>query len=193
MPTAYSQMACANFEATGTSSTSRPTLASRSRCAKTHALNMKEPARQITRQLDARRYGAPYWPDVCFRQLIMRIEEVPAREWAETLNEFTIAHEGWLVSMATFASDEEPRTDIRNLPLIGVSADRADHGDIAISVARSSSENVTRVIERAARVYLQRGNNGSTASLIVDSEEGIRTVLSVRARAEAKRSAAGPS
>jgi hypothetical protein len=116
----------------------------------------------------------------------MRIEEVPPNDWADALNDFTIAHEGWLVSMATFASDEAPRTDIRNLPLIGVSADRTAHSDIAISVARSSSEHVTRVIERAARVYLQRGTNGSTASVIVDSEEGTRTVLSVRARAEAK-------
>jgi hypothetical protein len=124
----------------------------------------------------------------------MRIEEVPPNDWADALNDFTIAHEGWLVSMATFASDEAPRTDIRNLPLIGVSADRIDRGDIAISVARSSSEHVTRVIERAARVYLQRGTNGSTASVIVDSEEGTRTILSVRARAETKQaSPARPS
>src|SRR5512138_3255424 len=107
----------------------------------------------------------------------MRIEEVPPADWAEALNEFTLAHEGWLVSMATFASGNGPRTDIRNLPLIGVSADRTEPGDIAISVARSSAEHVTHVIERASHVYLQRGTNGASASLIVDSEEGLRTVL----------------
>ena len=115
----------------------------------------------------------------------MRIEEVPPADWAAVLNEFTLAHEGWLVSMATFASDNGPRSDISNLPLIGVSANRTDNGDIAISVARSSTEHVTHVIERAAHVYLQRGNNGASAALIVDSEEGLRTVLRVRARAAA--------
>jgi Family of unknown function (DUF5335) len=116
----------------------------------------------------------------------MRIEEVPSTDWASALNEFTLAHEGWLVSMATFASDDGPRSDIRNLPLIGVSTDRPDDRDIAISVARSSTEHVTHVIEHAAHVYLQRGTNGGSASLIVDSEEGLRTVLRVRARAEPK-------
>jgi uncharacterized protein DUF5335 len=117
----------------------------------------------------------------------MRIEEVPPADWAEALNEFTLAHEGWLVSMVTFATDDGPRSDIRNLPLIGVSADRTDDGDIAISVARSSEEHLTHVIERAAHVYLERGNNGATASLIVDSEEGLRTVLRVRAPSEPRQ------
>jgi uncharacterized protein DUF5335 len=115
----------------------------------------------------------------------MRIEEVPPADWINALNEFTLTHEGWMVSMAMFPADEEPRTAIRNLPLIGVSADRIDDGDIAISVARSSAEHLTHVIEHASRVYLQRGHNGGSAALIVDSEEGLRTVLRVRARAEA--------
>jgi hypothetical protein len=116
----------------------------------------------------------------------MRIAEVPPHAWSDTLNAFTVAHEGWLVSMATFAeADDEPRTEIRNLPLIGVSADRNDDGGIAISVARSSTQHVTRVIERAKHLYLQPGHNGSTASLIVDSEGGTRTILRVRATAEA--------
>jgi hypothetical protein len=121
----------------------------------------------------------------------MRIAEVPPQAWSDTLNAFTVAHEGWLVSMATFGrADEPPRTEIRNLPLIGVSADRIDHGDIVVSVARSSAQHVTHVIEHAARVYLQPGHNGSTASLMIESEEGTRTVLRVRAPAEASRAPA---
>ena len=118
----------------------------------------------------------------------MRIAEVPPHAWADTLNAFTVAHEGWLVSMATFQeADDEPRTEIRNLPLIGVSADRIDDGGIAISVARSSTHHLTHVIERAKHLYLQPGHNGATASLIVESEGGTRTILRVRAPAEASR------
>jgi uncharacterized protein DUF5335 len=118
---------------------------------------------------------------------MMRIEEVPPTDWAAALNEFTLAHEGWLTSMASFASERPPRSEITNLPLIGISAVQPDDADIAISVARSSVEHVTHVIERAAHVYVQRGTNGATASLIVDSEEGTRTVLRVRAPAEPTR------
>ena len=58
----------------------------------------------------------------------MRISEVPPHAWSDTLDAFTAAHEGWLVSIATFGgADEEPRTEIANLPLIGISADRSDH------------------------------------------------------------------
>jgi hypothetical protein len=116
----------------------------------------------------------------------MRIAEIPKHAWADTLNAFTLAHEGWLVSMATFGdADEDPRTEIRNLPLIGMSADRSDDGGIAISVARSSTQHMTRVIEHAKRLYLQAGHNGATASLMIESEGGTRTVLRVRASAEA--------
>lgn len=121
----------------------------------------------------------------------MRIAEVPPHAWSDTLDAFTAAHEGWLVSIATFGgADEEPRSEITNLPLIGISADRSDPGDIAISVARSSNRHVTHVIEHAAHVYLQPGHNGSTAALMIESEEGARTVLRVRAPAETSRGAA---
>jgi hypothetical protein len=120
----------------------------------------------------------------------MRIAEVPPGAWSDTLNAFTATYEGWLVSMATFEeADDQPRTEIRNLPLIGVSADRSGAGDIAISVARSSTQHVTRVIERAKHLYLQPGHNGATASLMVDSEGGTRTVLRVRAPADASQGA----
>jgi hypothetical protein len=118
---------------------------------------------------------------------MMRIEEVPPTDWATALNEFTLAHEGWLASMATFGSEPQPRSEITNLPLIGVSAVQPDDAGIAISVARSSEDHVTHVIERAAHVYVQRGTNGATASLMVESEEGTRTVLRVRAPAEPTR------
>lgn len=118
----------------------------------------------------------------------MRIAEVPPHAWSDTLNAFTAAHEGWLVSMATFEeADDKPRTEIRNLPLIGVSADQINDGGIAISVARSSTQHLTRVIERAKHLYLQPGHNGATASLLVESEGGTRTVLRVRAPAEPSR------
>jgi hypothetical protein len=116
----------------------------------------------------------------------MRIEEVPPPEWADALNEFTIAHEGWLVSMATIGSDVGPQTEIRNLPLIGISLNHVDDQDIAISVARSAAEHFTHVIPHANRLYLQRVSNGASASLIVESGERTRTILRARASAVAQ-------
>jgi uncharacterized protein DUF5335 len=123
------------------------------------------------------------YPGYLSLDVSMRIEEVPPREWADTLNKFTIAHEGWLVSMATIGSDMGPQTEIRNLPLIGISLNHGDDQDIAVSVARSAAEHVTHLIPHATRLYLERVSNGASASLIVESGERTRTILRARASA----------
>jgi hypothetical protein len=71
---------------------------------------------------------------------------------------------------------------IVNLPLIGVSADRVDHdGTVAISVALSDGEHLTRLIHDVARIYVEQPDDGSTAALIVESADGTTTTVHLRA------------
>jgi hypothetical protein len=58
----------------------------------------------------------------------MRTIELPRATWVDRLNAFTIAHEGWIASVEVFGPEIGAQPEIVNLPLIGVSADRA-HGD----------------------------------------------------------------
>jgi hypothetical protein len=112
----------------------------------------------------------------------MPIFEVPHEEWKAELNTFTTAHEGWLVSLEVFGPDIGAQPEIDSLPLLGVSADRVNHaGDIAISVARSAVDHFTHVIRGVSRLFIERTHDGATAALMIESTDGTRTVLQLRA------------
>jgi len=108
--------------------------------------------------------------------------ELPRESWVERLNAFTIAHEGWTASLEVFGPETGQQPDVVSLPLIGVSADRVDHdGTVAISVALSAGEHLTRVIHDVARIYVEQPDDGSTAALIIESADGTRTTVHLRA------------
>jgi hypothetical protein len=107
------------------------------------------------------------------------VVEVARERWAEELETFTAVHEGWLVTLQVFRSDEA--LEFTNLTLLGVSADR--HGDgrtIAVSAAKSDAEHVTRIIHDVTRLYVERTIDGTTSGLFIESGDGIYTVLQFR-------------
>jgi hypothetical protein len=108
--------------------------------------------------------------------------ELPRESWVERLNAFTTAHEGWAASLEVSGPETEQQPAVVNLPLIGVSADRIDHdGTVAISVALSAGEHLTRVIHDVAGIYLEQPDDGSTAALIIESADGATTTVHLRA------------
>jgi hypothetical protein len=108
--------------------------------------------------------------------------ELPRESWVERLNAFTIAHEGWTASLEVFGPETGQHPAVVNLPLIGVSANRVDHdGTVAISVASSAGEHLTRVIHDVAHIYVEQPDDGSTAALIIESADGTRTTVHLRA------------
>jgi hypothetical protein len=114
----------------------------------------------------------------------MRTVEIPREAWAQTLNEFTAIHEGWLISLDVLSPEIGAQPEINNLPLLGVSADRADHdGSIVISAARSVGEHITHTIHAATRVYIERREDGADIALQIESADGTKTILRFRATA----------
>ena len=107
--------------------------------------------------------------------------EVPRETWVERLNAFTLAHEGWIASLEIFGPTPSRQPVVVSLPLIGVSAERVTHdGTVFISLARSKGGHLTHVVEDVSRVYIQ-SDNSATAALFVDSGDGTRTALRLRA------------
>lgn len=118
----------------------------------------------------------------------MTIFEVPAGHWVRELDAFTIAHEGWLVSLEVFGADPEPDAPIDRLPLLGVSSDQVERdGTIAISVARSAREHVTHLIRHVRRLYIEVSIDGTTAGLLIESADSVKTVIELRACGAAVR------
>ena len=112
----------------------------------------------------------------------MQTVEIPRKAWAQTLNEFTAIHEGWLVSLDVLGPTIGAQPEINNLPLLGVSADRADRdGTIMISAARSVGDHITHTIHAATRVYIERREDGADVALQIESADGTKTILRFRA------------
>lgn len=112
----------------------------------------------------------------------MRTVEIPREAWVERLNEFTAVHGGWLVSLDVLGPGIGAQPEFDNLPLLGVSADRLDHdGTIAVSVAPSATEHFTHVVRGVSRVYLKGPDDGAGAVLQIESVDGTKTILRLRA------------
>jgi hypothetical protein len=93
-----------------------------------------------------------------------------------------MAHEGWLASFEVVGPEPVGEPSVVNLPLIGISANRADHnGTISITVARSAGERLTRVIDGVAHMYVDQSDDGATTSLVIESADGTRTTIHLRA------------
>jgi hypothetical protein len=114
--------------------------------------------------------------------MMMRAIELPRETWVDRLNAFTIAHEGWMATFEVFGPEPIGQPAVVSLPFIGVSADRVNHdGTIAISVAPSARKHLTRVIHDVAHIYLDERDDGATAALIIDTADGSRTIVHLRA------------
>lgn len=110
--------------------------------------------------------------------------EIPREAWVRRLNEFTHTHEGWLVSLDLLDAELGAQPEIDDIPLLGISADRIDHdGRVTVSVTRSPSEHFTHVIEAVTRIYIERADDGAEAALQIDSADGTKTIVRVRAAA----------
>jgi len=108
----------------------------------------------------------------------MRTVEVPQKDWARTLNEFSARHEGWLVSLDVVAPTFGVQAQIRELPLRGVTAEAGPRGPaITISAARADGEQITHLIPSPTHVRIERTNEGADVALEIESDEGLAAIL----------------
>ena len=114
----------------------------------------------------------------------MRTVEVPQKEWAHALNEFSTTHEGSLISLDILAPTLGAQPQIRELPLRGVTAETTPRGSaIMISAAQGDGEQVTHVIPSPTHVRIEQTNEGADLALQVESVEGVTVILRFKAAA----------
>ncbi len=104
--------------------------------------------------------------------------EIPRTRWAETLDGFSLMHEGWLVSVEVTSPDFGAQPEIHDLPLVGITAEPAERGDIvAIAAARSANNHVTRIVHAPTHIWIERTEEGADAALEVESADRTKTIL----------------
>jgi len=112
----------------------------------------------------------------------MRTVEVPQKDWARTLNEFSALHQGQPVSLDVVAPAMGVQPQIRELPLRGVTAESGPRGPaIMIFAARADGEQITHLIPSPTHVRIERTNEGADVALEIESEEGLAAILRFKA------------
>lgn len=107
----------------------------------------------------------------------MKTIEISRREWTSALDEFSRAHEGWLVSLDVLALSLGAQPEFRELPLVGITAEPSDGGTISIAVARPSGDQITHTIHAPNRVSIERTDAGAEVAVEITSVDGTRAIL----------------
>ena len=104
--------------------------------------------------------------------------EIPRNKWSTALNQFSAAHQGRLVSLDLVDSAYGLRPEIRNLPLLSVTAERTGPGtDITIAAARSPSDHITHTINAPSSIRFERTDDGVDEGLRIASTDGTVAIL----------------
>jgi len=108
----------------------------------------------------------------------METIEITRTKWTETLDGFSLIHEGWLVSVEVTSPEFGAQPEIQDLPLVGISAEPAERGDIvAIAAARSAADHVTHIVHAPTHIWIERTAEGADAALEVESADHTKTIL----------------
>ena len=107
--------------------------------------------------------------------------KIPRDAWPEALDQFSVVHEGWLVSIDLLAPTIGAQAEVHDLPLVGVVAEPDDGGGtISISVARSGFDQMTHTIHAPTSVWIERTDKGADAALQIESAEGTTTIVRLK-------------
>jgi hypothetical protein len=108
----------------------------------------------------------------------MQTVDVAAKDWPRALDEFSAMHEGALVSLQLLAPDLGAQTEVRDMPLLGITAEAGPGGaTITIAAARSHGDLITHIVHSPTHVRVERTNDGMDVALQVESAEGTVAIL----------------
>ena len=108
----------------------------------------------------------------------MQTVVIPRADWRVKLDEFSLAHEGWRVSLELLEEEIGAQPEIDDLPLRGVTAEVRPH-DSAITIAAGSKgeEHVTHIIHEPTCVQLEQNDEGADVALEIESSGHAKAIL----------------
>lgn len=108
----------------------------------------------------------------------MPTEKVPRERWIEFLDEFSRRHEGWRVSLEVLGLEVGAQTEVRDMPLRGITADR---NGISVFLGGARDLGLEKLIARPAELWVRTTEQGADESLEIRVEDGNAILLRFRA------------
>lgn len=108
----------------------------------------------------------------------MRTSELLRDDWAAALDDFSIVHDGWLVSVDVLTPLLGAQAEIRELPLRGLTLEPG--GALTMTLARPDGTHLTHRVEAPTRIWLEQTDEGADAALEVEARDGSKTIVRFR-------------
>ena len=103
---------------------------------------------------------------------------IPSERWPDCLEQFSRAHTGRATSVCTSGPPVGGAANAEQLPLIGITAENAG-AEVHVMLGRPGGPHVDHVIERPSRLWTAEWNDGFSAELEIDAEDGSTTLVQV--------------
>lgn len=110
-----------------------------------------------------------------------RTIEIPTDDWRRFLDDFSKAHEGWIVTVEVVGPTIGDQEAASGLPLVGVGAD-TKNGErrVEIMVGRGPESHATRIIEKPRRVWLEQSDRSGHDAIAIAGDDGTTTIVIVQ-------------
>lgn len=109
----------------------------------------------------------------------MQTREVEISEWVPFFDKFSRAHQGQPISVESVSGEFGVQANARNLPLVGITAERKEAGPPGIQVIAGDSPDlsVTHVIPHPVKVSIAEWNDFVSAAVRIQAEDGSVTIV----------------
>lgn len=113
---------------------------------------------------------------------VMQTLEIQPARWSRALEEFSVIHEGWLVSVDVIAQSLGAQPEVSNLPLMGVVAEIGSRREPVVTVAAGllDGQQITHTIQAPTRIWIERTDEGADAAMEIESADGTKTILRLK-------------
>jgi Family of unknown function (DUF5335) len=112
----------------------------------------------------------------------MRNRLVPRSEWFQFFDAFSRRHQGRIATVHVFGPGIGYQTEARSMPLEGVVSNADATGPIAIYLgAAPPGTNIEHEIDEPKQVWVELTDSGAEKALQVESKDGTKTMLELRA------------
>ena len=109
----------------------------------------------------------------------MQTREIPINEWQPFLDQFSQCHLGEKVTVKIMGTGIGDQTEVRDLPLMGISADtKASGGErIDVSAGDSTSVHITHAVVHPSHVRVAEDDQGHALAMQIESSDGPVTLV----------------
>jgi hypothetical protein len=109
----------------------------------------------------------------------MQTREIPINEWRPFLDQFSQSHLGEKVTVRIIGLEVGDQTEMRDLPLVGITADTKDSGGerIDVSAGDTISSQMTHAVIHPSHVRLAEDEQGHAVAMQIESADGPVTLV----------------